>query len=218
MKYTYFSQYIDDIDAITRKAREEHDNVATKLETARAHNDATKRDRQASQDKRMIVAAQLREAEAEYKKSVEAIENEASTAFMKLRRSLVKDITEYTAADPSKIDQNAVMLLNSGAMSDADLVALANRFWNSPTMLKLISGKAQKMLDDSRIARLLATKIADFVSSKSRLEVFDTAAHITQRSIHRSGNLMYKERLNDDILPGLRECMAQLDGFHMEAV
>ena len=142
MANTYFTQYIDDINRIIREARNKHDMASVALENARKRNEKAQSNREYSADKKMVEAVQFREAEAEYRKSVRNLQDETAATFKALRQSLVKHIAEYTTADPGKVDQNAVVLLNSGAMRDSDLVAMANQNWNNPTMLKLIAGNA----------------------------------------------------------------------------
>lgn len=220
MAKTYFSQYIDDINRIIKEARNKHDMASIALESARKRNESAKGNREFSPDRKMVEAAQFREAEAEYKKAMESIQAEADAAFKTLRQSLAKHIAEYTAADPGKVDQSAVMLLNSGVMMDSDLVALANKYWNNPTMLKLVAGQAEKMLTDSKAARYLAQGIAKYLSPESRLRVFDDAVSIAKRTIDSRESLagVFQKRWDEEFYPGLRDCMAELDGFKMEVM
>lgn len=220
MGNTYFKQYINDIDRIIKEAREKHDMASVRLENARQRNDEAKANREYSVEKKAVAAAQYAEEQSEYRKNIKLIQTDTETAFKELRQTLEKHIAEYTAADPGKVDQSAVMLLNSGAMSDTDLAALANKYWNNPTMLKLIKGQADQMMRDSRTARLLSMNIAKYISPRSRLEVFDAAVDIARRTIHENGKAagVFQKRWDEEFFPGLRDNMAALDGFKMEGI
>ena len=218
MAKTYFSQYIDDVDKIIKEAVHKHDKASIELEDARKRNERAQANQEYSRDKKTVEAAAFREAQAAYRKSVQSLQDEADTAFKSLRLSLAKHIAEYTAADPEKVDQNTVMLLNSGVMRDTDLVSMANKYWNNPTMLKLIAGEAEKNLTDSKTARYLAVKIAEYISPNTRLSVFDNTVSIAMRTIaddgHRAG--VFQKMWNEEFYPSAKANMAALDGFNME--
>jgi len=110
------------------------------------------------------------------------------------------------------------MLLNSGAMKDTDLVALANKYWNNPTMLKMIACQAEKNLDDSKIARFLATKISRYIAPTDRLRVFDDAVSVAMRTIQDNGNIAgtFQQKWSAEFKDSLRAAMAQHDTFKME--
>lgn len=220
MTKTYFSQYIDDIDKIIKEAVNKHDMASIALANARKRNEKAQANRDSSRDKKTVEAAMFREAERDYKKEVDSIQSDMETSFKALRLSLEKHIAEYTAADPEKVDQSAVMLLNSGAMRDTDLVSLANKYWNNPTMLKLVAGAAEKNLTDSKTARYLALKIDEYISPDSRLRVFDNAVDAAKRTVNHSEN--YSANLQkfwaEEAYGPLKTDMSRLDTFSMEVV
>lgn len=220
MAKTYFSQYIDDIDKIIKKAVNKHDMASIALANARKRNEKAKANRDYSHDKKTVEAAMFREAEADYKKEVVAIQDDMEASFKALRLSLVKHIAEYTAADPDKVDQSAVMLLNSGSMRDTDLVALANKYWNNPTMLKLVAGAAEKNLTDSKIARTLAVEISNYISPATRLQVFDSAVNAAKRTVNNSEeySASFQKFWADKGYNALKADMSRLDTFSMEVM
>lgn len=220
MAKTYFSQYIDDIDKIIKEAVNKHDMASIALANARKRNEKAQANRDYSHDKKTVKAAMFREAEADYKKEVVAIQDDMETSFKALRLSLVKHIAEYTAADPGKVDQSAVMLLNSGSMRDTDLVALANKYWNNPTMLKLVASAAEKNLTDSKTARVLALKIAEYISPDTRLRVFDSAVDAAKRTVNHSESYSasFQKFWANEAYNALKTDMSRLDTFSMEVM
>lgn len=220
MANTYFSQYIDDIDTVIKEARIKHDLAFIALENAQEANKKAQLDQNISHHRKAIVAAQLREAEDEHRKTLNSLQVEAESSIKTLRRSFEKHIAEYSVADPSKVDQSTVMLLNSGAMRDTDLVALANKFWNNPTMLKLIMAESDKNLTDSKIARYLSVRIAHHLSPTYRLSIFDSAAEVAMRTIHPRASLarMHQKDWAETFFNEYRAAMAQTDTFRMEVV
>lgn len=220
MAKTYFSQYIDDVDKIAKEYWHKHDMVSIALADARKRNEKAQANSEYSRDKKTVAAAAFREAEREYKKAVESIQNEMVTSFKALRQSLAKHIAEYTAADPGKVDQNAVVLLNSGVMRDTDLVAMANKYWNNPTMLKLIAGEAEKNLTDSKTARYLAVKIAEYISPDARLRVFDSAVDAAKRTVSQSESYSasFQKFWSGEAYNALKTHMSNLDTFSTEVM
>lgn len=220
MAKTYFSQYIDDINRIIKESINKHDMASIALENARKRNEKARADSDYSFDKKIVEAARFREAEAEYRESMKSLQDETDTAFQTLRQSLVKHIAEYTAADPGKVDQSAVMLLNSGSMRDTDLVALANKYWNNPTMLKLVAGEAEKNLTNSKTARSLAMKITEYISPDTRLRVFDDTVSIAKRTIQNNEHAAstFQRLWDEQFYSSAKHNMATLDSFNMEVM
>ena len=218
MAKTYFSQYIDDVDKIIKEAVHKHDMASIALADARTRNEKAQANREYSRDKKTVEAAAYREAERDYKKEVESIQIDMEKSFKALRQSLVKHIAQYTAADPEKVDQNAVMLLSSGAMRDTDLVAMANKYWNNPTMLKLIAGEAEKNPTDSKTARILAVEIAQYISPVSRLKNFDDAVDVAMRTIQDNERIaaVFQKEWGERFYPAIKDNMSALDGFRVE--
>lgn len=217
MAHTYFAQYIDDVKGIVREAVDKHNKAATALAAARRENEESKRS--GDSDKQIVAAAYLRAAEAEYNDKVRNIEIDADMAFKAVRQELEKHSVNYTAVNPDRVDQNAVALLNSGVMSDADLVAMADKYWNNPTMLKLVAGAAEKNLTDSQTARYLAVRIAGFISPDTRLGVFDDTVSIAKRTIQADTTAaeIYKRMWDEQFYSDMRKAMESLDTFTMEA-
>lgn len=217
MAKTYFSQYIDDLNKIIKDAREKHDMESIQRENARKDYEKVNFDRSASADKKVVAAAAFREAETAYRVNLESLQRETERELKTLRGSFEKCIAEYTTADPDHLDQSAVMLLNSGAMKDTDLLALANKYATNPTMLKMVSGCADKMLDKSKVARIMVMQINNYLSPTYRLRLFDDAVSIAMRTIDRneSRSGAFQKSWDENYYPAIRKDMAATEEFHL---
>lgn len=215
MERNYFTQYIDDINKIALEAREKYTKVSTALVDTQQAANAARIKYPVGDNKRIVAEASYKEAEAGYKRAVNDIQDELGKGFQNLRKTLLKHIAEYTAADPGKVDQNSIALLNSGAMTASDLVALANKHWNNPTMLKLVSAQAQKMPKENRIAGLLTNKIEEYISPEVRLNVFDTAVSCAQRTIQQDGYSAtgFQKMWDNEFYEKMKSHMARFDTF-----
>lgn len=220
MAQTYFTQYIDNINLIMQEARAKHNKAADAFTEAEKSNKEAQSNPKFSPAWKMVEAEKFHAAKQEYNEAVKKINEEAALSISAVRHTLTRHIAKYVAADPEKVDQSAVMLLNSGAMSDGDLVALANKFWNNPTMLKLISSHAEKNLDNSRSARLLASSISKYLAPESRLGVFDSAARIASRALSADPGraATFQKHWDDHFYGELKDEMSALDSFSVEEV
>lgn len=220
MAKTYFSQYIDDLNKIIKDVREKHDMESIQRENARKDYEKVNFDSSASADKKVVAAAAFREAETAYRVNLESLQRETERELKTLRGSFEKCIAEYTNADPDQLDQSAVMLLNSGAMKDTDLLALANKYATNPTMLKMVSGCAEKMLDKSKVARIMVMQISNYLSPANRLRLFDDAVRIAMRTIQSGGNVAgtFQKSWDTEYYPAIREAMEATEEFHVEVM
>jgi len=107
---------------------------------------------------RATALTQLQEAKKvcrsmEDKKAAEATEQEAKRAYTaaitdadavlnaaraSLRAELAEDVRMRSLADPEAVVPAALTLLGSGILTSGDMVAMADRYRESPTMLRLI--------------------------------------------------------------------------------
>lgn len=218
MANTYFAQYIDDINSIIKEARHRHDKASIALKNALERNEAAQANKDYSLERKRLEATECREAEKNYRKAIETIQSESRQALGAVRQALAKHAIEYAAADPTKVDQGAVMLLQSGVMGDADLVSLSEKFWNNPTMLKLVAAEAEKNKSNSKMALYLSSKIQTYLSPESRLRVFDDTVSIAMRSLHSDENAasLFQKLWDEQYYQAAKNGMATLDSFSAE--
>ena len=112
------------------------------------------------------------------------------------------------------------MLLNSGIMKDTDLLAFANKYATNPTMLKVVSGYADKMLDKSKVSRIMVTQINNYLSPTYRLRLFDDAVSIAMRTIQNHGSIAgtFQKSWDETYFPAIRKDMAATEEFHLEVM
>lgn len=225
MKHTYFTDYISDIQNIYGEYLEKYNDAFVTVERARAAKKAADENftDQFRAQKRMITEKEMRDAERDFARNATRLQSEAGNAITSLREDLQSDIAEYTAADPGKLDANAVTLLNSGIMGYNDLVRMANSQWGNVTMLRLIGNHAKKLYDadptskDGRNANVLYSKIQHYCSGKDQLDVFDAAGGWVNKCLQsneRVAAAMQKEA--PAAFENLHELMANTDSFRAE--
>ena len=158
------------------------------------------------------------EAESAYRKEVEKIRVNMENDFHALRGELKKDVYEYLAADPGKVDQNAVALLSSGAINGIDLAAMSNKYWNNPTMLKLIKDRAENVQDDA--AKSVRRALSVHLNPETRLTNYDSAVHVAMKTIRHEPGLSdgMQKHWDTEWYEGLRANMAKTDAFSVEVV
>lgn len=87
--------------------------------------------------KQTVLEARYEEAAAVFNGVHGSVFSDFLTAFTGIEKEFFQ---EYKAegADPAAIDNNALVLLNSGIMEAADYEEMLNRFQNNTTMLRLV--------------------------------------------------------------------------------
>nr|DAR53047.1 MAG TPA: hypothetical protein [Caudoviricetes sp.] len=141
-KYNHFAK---DLDIAFRAARDEYATAYNTVEQAR------KAVQDAGQDalKRQIATLQLQEAETKMRQEAARIWTEFDAKAAELRSALEKEVQTSNLADPSAVDGNAVELMKTGVLTVDDYFGFADRFSESPTMLKLIGYYAREAADSA---------------------------------------------------------------------
>ena len=215
MSKVYFTQYIDDLDKISKEARAKIEAAEKTFADVKEKAGQAIRQFPIGHDKRTRAEIDLREATENYSRSILEIQAEAETKVKDTRSSLVKHLETWAEAKPEMVDNNAVTLLSSGALSAADLIALANKNWNNPTMLKLIRAQAQKTND--RLSAALDKEIRDFLSPTRRMRLFDDTATIIAKTYQTDTNIALKMGAvwDEQFCDSARSHMAALEAFQM---
>ena len=213
MSKVYFTQYIDDLDKISKEARAKIEAAEKTFADVKEKAGQAIRQFPIGHDKRTRAEIDLREATENYSRFILEIQAEAETKVKDTRSSLVKHLATWAEAKPEMVDNNAVTLLSSGALSAADLVALANKNWNNPTMLKLVHAQATKYGDD--LAKTLAIKLRDYLAPTQRLRLFDYTATIIAKTYQTDTNFALKIGAvwDEQFCDSARSHMAALESF-----
>lgn len=216
MKKKYFAEYIDEIDRIAKEARTRHDLASIALKKADEKLNKDLKNANLSVTRKKASREEFAEAEAAYRKEVENIRVDMEKGFRVLREDLKKDVYEYVGANPDRVDQNAIALLSNGVVNDADLVSMSNKYWNNPTMLKLIAKHANDI--QSRTASVIGLKISAHVSPDTRLNLYDQSVKIAMRTVQHDGGISgsMQKSWDNEWHEKLRAAMAETDTFSVE--
>ena len=114
---------------------------------------------------------QLKDVSNGFTKSAEAIKAECKDRFK-----------GKFGIDPGKIDNNAVILIQSGALSPAELLALSDKYKNNATMRRLIGAELLKSGDEE--AQSVGQVIIDDNKQQPHMDILDnliTIGHMALR-------------------------------------
>jgi hypothetical protein len=183
MNRPHFRDYITEIDNAFGTYRAKVSEIEEELATAKKAADDAKNNRNFTPERKEVAKQDYQAAKKKANADLEAAQEAARQAMSSARKELAADVSEYTKINPDRVNATTLALLQSGAMTADDLVALTEKHKNNTTMLKLIGNEADKMKDTSPLAHALALKINDYVSADSRLSVYDTAVAVVSRGL-----------------------------------
>lgn len=145
-------EYVLRIDKAYREARqqyselwEQHDKINEQLkELSNQRGDYT-------YDGLMKRQTELEKKRSETLDKLRNVVDEFNQNAAAIRAKCADDFSSRYGIDPAKIDSNAMMLVNSGTLSPAELYGLAQRYADNSTMQRLIGGVMSKS-DDAETA------------------------------------------------------------------
>jgi hypothetical protein len=189
---TKFSDHVAVLDGIFKNYRTTAAKIAEGLAKAEETYKASQRNGALSEHRRAAMKEDWADAQRVARQDRATAAEQAKAAIAKARRDLEDDVSAFLKVDPSKVDGNTVALLQSGAMTDDDLVTLASANASNVTMLKMIGAEAGRRTD-SRQATALGVKIGNFLDASTRLAAFDKAAYVVKQTL----NPIYAETLGN---------------------
>ena len=224
MKHTYFADYIKDVDAIYDRHLEVYDNLIADVEDAERKLERAKKDNGPYRAKKIEVAQlELNDANREFVSKARKNREEAIREIENLKKEMAKDVSEAFAADASKVDANALALMNSGILTTSDLARMANTNWNNPTTLRLIanhcsSRKFEDNRDGERVGNAsLINAINNYCSPKYRIELVDAAKTWIEKCLQDKPRVAEAMQRNyPDAISRIEESMAKTDSFSVE--
>lgn len=144
MKHLTFTDYLKDLEKTYKVAREQYDGI---IDTYKEAEEAYKHTMHSTNK----TALDKQEAEVMFKRATEAltiarqaIQNDYRARSQETREALKAHLDEFYDIDASKIDQDALSLIDRGIMSANELNKFAGKYKGNPTMIKLISQHAEK--------------------------------------------------------------------------
>lgn len=105
--------------------------------------DTAKADCKRMEDQPQAEAA-LQAAEQAHAAELSAAEEKARSAYTALRAELAEKVWKASLVSPGDVEPQALALLESGVMKADDFAALAERYGENPTMLRLVALHARK--------------------------------------------------------------------------
>ena len=129
-----------------------YDTAKKQKSTALAQLQKAKKSCQAMKDKDAAEAA-CTAAERAYSAAVTDTDATLNTSRAALRMELKADIHKRSLANPGDVISAAITLLDSGIMTADDLLALADRYNDNPTMLRLIMPRARQAMCTANTTR-----------------------------------------------------------------
>lgn len=139
-----FHSFLDRLMDAYREELGHYKEIHDAFDIAQKEWDSMQADRNAPEHIKLIARGDYERA----KLNLDQHKMDAYHAFQEKAKQIRKEMDNFAAdfyrADPSRIDQNAMQLLNSGIMSAAEVEHLAMQYRDNPTMLRLFGQHAAK--------------------------------------------------------------------------
>ena len=139
-------------------------------------------------------------AQDNFRKAIRKVQDAHYLEVKELRSKFAAFLDERYAANPDALDTGTMTLLNSGICSPAELLKLAERHANNPTMLRMVSAQAEKIRDrrnqigsDYKLCTQVAMMASTAKNGDRELAVFDSAVGACERGLqvdaHTAGRM-----------------------------
>lgn len=160
MGRVYIKNYIDRMEEAYKVARAyfeiyataiEEEDRAWKNETARGWADAQQRTQATEKHNATL---------KDLKNRLETITDQANKSMTEIIEEATSLFDRHYMATAEQIDNNALALINSGIMTDKDLLLMADEYADNYTMRRLISQKLEDIADNTNNSNLKKTAIS----------------------------------------------------------
>lgn len=180
-----FTGYIDDLKKIFEDACTEYDKIFDAVETARR---IWKDAREAGLNELNLTRAKSEylTAEEAFKEDMDALRRNTDKKVAAVRDLLLEHAQAFYRASADKLDNNTLVLLESGILTDAELESLARKFRNNVTMIRMIGRYAGMRNTDAM--RNLTYKIEHLgLDGRAELKLFNESVMYGNRCIDPKG-------------------------------
>lgn len=216
-------EFIAALEELYNKSRAAYTAEEKKLTTAKANAD---RCEEAMKKKGTDLAAaefsvargQYVIAQDEFRKAIRKIQDEYHREVAELRNQFAAFLDDHYSASPEKLDNATLTLLNSGICSAAELARLAERHANNPTMLRIVSGHAEKMRNrknqsdnDYKLCTQIAMMANTIKNSNRELAIFDSAVGAAERGLQTDAGAA--GRMHDHIVGWFGDYKTQIENL-----
>lgn len=130
---------------------------------------------QALEDEKRGIGEQIRQIPQDYAKSAAAIRLECERAFHR----------KY-GMSPERLDANAVTLINSGVMSDDDLLRMLDDYQGNATMQRLIGAKLSESQNEMISSRGKAA--VEATTHTPHLDILDSLSYLQAMALRADEN------------------------------
>ena len=160
----FLTDYIEKMRTAYHQARAAFEIYSNALEKEKANWDKEQRRGWNDPKDRQEATEKYQQTRIDLKNRLEAVVREAKAEFAEIQTEAAEVFGRHFRATPEQIDDKAMLLINSGVMSDRDLMALADEYPENYTMRKLIGAKLveqgekrgyREMADKGRLMQLV---------------------------------------------------------------
>ena len=160
----FLTDYIEKMRTAYHQARAAFEIYSNALEKEKANWDKEQRRGWNDPKDRQEATEKYQQTRIDLKNRLEAVVREAKAEFAEIQTEAAEVFVRHFRATPEQIDDKAMLLINSGVMSDRDLMALADEYPENYTMRKLIGAKLveqgekrgyREMADKGRLMQLV---------------------------------------------------------------
>ena len=162
----YLTDYIEKMRTAYKQARAGFEIYADALENEKAKWDKEVKRGWLNPNDRQEAYNKNQQTQRDLKNRLEQVVKEAKAEFSEILEDANEVFGRHFRATPEQVDEKGLALLNSGAMSDKDLMALADEYPENYTMRKLIGKKLvevgekrgyREMADKGRMMQIVPT-------------------------------------------------------------
>ena len=140
-KYAGFAKRLDEA---FRAARDEYKSAHDKLKEA----EKNRSNGNPGSAQRQRAELDYQDAKTEFRDAERRIWGEFTRTRADLRRELAERVAADSSANPDTVDANGLELLKSGILTANDFYALAEKYDDNPTMLRLLAKYARDAASD----------------------------------------------------------------------
>lgn len=160
----FLTDYIEKMRTAYHQARAAFEIYSNALEKEKANWEKEQRRGWNDPKDRQEATTKYQQTRTDLKNRLEAVVREAKAEFAEIQTEAAEVFGRHYRATPEQIDEKAMLLINSGAMSDSDLMALADEYPENYTMRKLLGAKLvergekrgyREMADKGRLMQLI---------------------------------------------------------------
>lgn len=184
MILTFFT---NKLDSVFNEYRHQYDELYSKIDEINEKRSALEGKRsqyspsgykqrvQALEDEKKGIGEQIRQIPQDFAKSAAAIRLECERAFH----------GKY-GMSPERLDANAVTLINSGVMSDSDLMRMLDDYQGNSTMRRIIGAKMSESQNEMISAKGKAT--VEATTHTPHLDILDSLIYLQSMALRADEN------------------------------